>query len=236
MPAGPESSGLVERPGDPGPAGNASEERTGLCSFRVDALSKSPPVPQHCSDCPEARSPPTVWCWLASFLRLSPRPVHERAALRGTAGWAALSAPVSSTLLSSPTDCRLQAPDSPDCARLLDFSRLHAWLSACRCVGSVRRGLTSALSPLTSTGSAPLCCFDPNFGRNVHRADVRENSDPGKRTCMKSPTLHGEGTPRVCLQRCCLLGTRHGWRKMAAISELKVRRCCSLLVIGGDVV
>jgi len=164
-----------------------------------------------------------------------PRPAHERAALRGTAGLAALPAPVSSTLLSFPTGCRLQTS-----AQLLDFSRLSeprqtlhrlpAWRSARPYVGSVRRSLTSALSPLIPTGSAPfpiLIRFSEILIRFSERADVREDSDPGKRTWMKSPTLHGEGTPRVCLQRCCSLGTRLGWRKDGVVSEMKVRRCCS---------
>ena len=128
---------------------------------------------------------------------------------------------VSSALLSFSTDSRLQTLRTPTDTPPTDC----AWRSARRYMGSVRRGLTSALSPLITTGSAPSAVLIRISGEACT-----------ERTCVKTATLHGEGTPRVCLERCCSLGTHRGWRKMAAFSELKVRRCCSWLVIGGDVV
>ena len=61
------------------------------------------------------------WRWLASSLQLPSRPVHERPALRGTAG--SLRSPLASFPLSSAfsPDCGLQASGS---TRLSDPSRL----------------------------------------------------------------------------------------------------------------
>ena len=98
---------------------------------------------------------------------------------------------VSSAPLSFSTDCRLQVSDFHAAPRPL---QTHcASRSARRYMESVRRGLTSALTS-DPHWLCPLGCFDPDFGRSLHRADVHENSDPGERTWMKSPTLHGEGT------------------------------------------
>ena len=154
----------------------------------------------------------------------------SRTRTRSSARHSRLGCALSSRLLRSPQlPHRLQAPGSrllhssstsPDC-----FPTDCAWRSARRYMGSVRRGLTFALSPLIPTGSAPSAVLIRISGEACT-----------EQTCVKTATLHGEGTPRVCLERCCSLGTRRGWCKMSAFSELKVRRCCSLLVIGGDVV
>ena len=74
-------------------------------------LCSSPPVPQRCSDCPEARSPRTIMPLLATPLRpLSSDPQF------GTVRQAALLAPVSSAFSSSsPTaDSRLQTDAAPN--------------------------------------------------------------------------------------------------------------------------
>ena len=133
--------------------------------------------------------------------KLSPALPTSRTRTRSSAWHSRLGCALSSRLLRSPQlPHRLQAPGSRPTHNHDTTPQTDALgISARRYMGSVRRGLTSALSPLTPTGLRPLCCFDPNFGQNVHRADVRENSDAGKRTCMKSPTLHGVGTPvSVC--------------------------------------
>ena len=158
-----------------------------------------------------------------------PRPAHERAGLCGMVGLAVLPAPPLSSAPPPTADSKLlpsssTSPDSPN------PDRLRAWRSACPYIGSVRRGLTSALSPLIPTGSAPF----PILIRFSERADVREDSDPGKRTWMKSPTLHGEGTPASVEQHRCSMRTRRGRRKDGVASETKVRRCCSLLVYWGE--
>ena len=156
-------------------------------------LFKNPSVPQRCSNCLEARSPRTVWRWLASSLRLSPHLAHERAAPRGTAGLSALPARVFPALLSFSTDCRLQASDFHAAPRPLQTDR--AWRSVRRYMGSVRRSLTSALRSLTPRWLRPLGCFDPNFGRSLHRADVDEITDPARRgnlcICWAAPLLVG---------------------------------------------
>ena len=137
---------------------------------------------------------------------------------------AARQAWLRSRLLRSPQlPHRLQAPGSRLSEPRQTLHRLTAWRSARPYIGSVRRGLNSALSPLIPTGSAP----SPILIRFSERADVREDSDPGKRTWMKSPTLHSEGTLASVGQHCRLLRTRRGWRKDGVVSEMKVRRCCS---------
>ena len=110
---------------------------------------------------------------------LSPHPAHERAAPRGTAGLAALPARVSSTFLGFSTDCRLPASDFHAAPRPLQTD--CAWCSTRHYMGSVRRSLTSALRSLTPRWLRPLGCFDPNFGRSLHRADVDEITDPARR-------------------------------------------------------
>ena len=122
------SPGLAKRPGDSAPAGNALRGTNGsLCSLRVDALCKNPSVLQRCSNCSEARSPQTVWRWLASSLRLS-RVLYTNAQL--CAAQQVHCAP-SSRLLRSPQPLpRLTAPgsrllrSSTDLSRLLQTARL----------------------------------------------------------------------------------------------------------------
>ena len=109
------------------PASNALRGTNGfLCSLRVDALCKDPSVPQRCLNCPEARSPQTVWRWLARSLRLPPRPVHERVALRGTAG--SLRSSLASSPLSSAfsPDFGLQTPGSSRLLHRLNARTLRA--------------------------------------------------------------------------------------------------------------
>ena len=129
------------------PAGNALRGTNGSFIALLELmLCKNPSVPQRYSNCAEARSPRTVWRWVARSLRLSP---HERAGLRGTAGLATLPARVSSTM-----------PEPLHRLKALGFSRLHsalralqtdsAWRSARAYIGLVRRGLAFDPSPLTS--------------------------------------------------------------------------------------
>ena len=86
--------------------------------------------------------------------------------------------------------------------------------------------MISDLSPLTPHWLRPFCDPDLNLSRNVHKADVREITNP--RSYEGSPASVGVDAARGEL---AVAGA-----KMAAFAEMKVRRCCSLLVIGGDVV
>ena len=132
---------------------------------------------------------------------------------------AALSTPVSSALLSFPTDCRLQAPDFHAAPRPPQTD--CAWRSTHRYIGSVRRSLTSALSPLIPTGSAPF----PILIRFSERADVREDSDPARRAdvCENSDPAR-RGNPRICLGSTAVrCGLAVAGAKIVSFSEMKVR-------------
>ena len=59
---------------------------------------------------------------------------------------------------------------------------------------------------------------------------------PNKRTWQRSPTLRNKETPASVCSDAVRWELAVAGAKMAAFAELKVRRCCSLLVIGGDVV
>ena len=98
------SPGLARRPGVSGPSRQRVERNKRVSALLELMLCKNPFIPQRYSNCAEARSPRTVWRWLASSLRLSP---HERAGLRCTAGGAALSAPVSFAMPGLSPDCVL---------------------------------------------------------------------------------------------------------------------------------
>ena len=179
------------------PAGNALRGTNGsLCSLRVDALCKNPSVLQRCSNCSEARSPQTVWRWLASSLRLSRVP-YTNAQL--CAAQQVRCAP-SSRLLRSPQPLpRLTAPGfcaapriSPDSSRLRDSPTSPDCLrgrSARPYIGSVRPGF-DLCSPT----------FDPPTGSAPSAVLIRISGEAcTERTCVKTATLHGEGTPAsVC--------------------------------------
>ena len=114
-----------------------------------------------------------------------PRPIHERAAVRGTVGSlrSRLPSPPLSSASPLTAGSRLQAS-----TRLPDLSRLTA--QTLRAPLYWVREAKFELRSLTSDPHwlCPLGRFDPNFGRSLHRADMGENSDPGERTWMKTAT------------------------------------------------
>ena len=122
-----------------------------------------------------------------------PRPVHERAALRSTAGslWSQLPSPPLPSASPPTAGSRLQtsplSSTSPDfcaassdlTARLPDLSRLSARML--RAPLYRVREAKFELRSLTPRWLRPLGCFDPIFGRRLHRADVVEITDPARR-------------------------------------------------------
>ena len=111
--------GPAVRPGGSDLADDASEERTGLCSFRVDALSKSPLVPPRLLG--SSRGPITSDHSVAGWRPLSGC-LHRPTVRHGPEGLAALQAslrsddpdcpPLESNLGTLPTAPRLQTDSS----------------------------------------------------------------------------------------------------------------------------
>ena len=137
--------GPAVRPGGSGLSDDASEERTGLCSFRVDALSKSPLVPPRLLG--SSRGLITLdrsgagWRPLSGFPQTNPQFCTARqAGCAPTAlRWTRSLAPSSDSRLNSTLDCspqdskprpttgflRLDASSTPDCA--LGIQRASLW-------------------------------------------------------------------------------------------------------------
>jgi len=124
--------GPAVRPGGSGLADDASEERTGLCSFRVDVLFKSPPVPQRLLG--SSRGPITSDRSVAGWRPLSVS-LHRPAVLHGTAGWLRSEL----RLPSAGLEPWLQAPVSSALSKRTPRRTQTglAWRSACLFMGSV---------------------------------------------------------------------------------------------------